>query len=308
MKPGIASSTALTVAAGLQLVHRDARYQHLVPEAAARLGAALLTVVHPRLAGFLEHGWFRTMCCWLERATLPGILLHYALRKQMVRNLAHASIAAGCRQVVVLGAGLDSLCMELLTTDPGICCIEIDHPATQPAKVRGLAASQLRDSINFVSADLGCIDLRDALAECPAYRADEKTLFVAESLLMYLPSSAVERLLGQIAAAAVDSRFAFTWFEPGPDGQPDFSPRSRLVALWLRMRGEPFLSGLARQALPEFLELHGFAMLSVADSMEAMGPAGCMTIPPRLHPICGEYICLAEKGMKKPAGDFLRDR
>jgi methyltransferase (TIGR00027 family) len=202
MKQDKASNTALIVCAGLQLAPRLAA----LPADALRFGEQLLRLTHPRLAGLLRKAWFRTLCKLLERATLPGICLHFALRKRILRQHAQAALAAGCTQVVVLGAGLDTLCMELKENRPNLRCIEIDHPATQALKCAAIAGK----AIEFIAADLARQDLAALLQAHPGFRADARTLFVAEGLLMYMPLDAVRQLFAQMAAAAPDSQVAFT--------------------------------------------------------------------------------------------------
>lgn len=292
MKTDKPSNTALIVAAGLQLLPFDAPYSALLPVEAIRRGATLLAASHPRLAGLLRRAWFRTLCRGLERATLPGILVHYALRKAALREHARAAIAAGCRQVVVLGAGFDTLCMELQADHPPLLLIEVDHPATQASKRAALAGGA--PGVHYLGAELGTLGLDAILAACPAYRRDHQTLFVAEGLLMYLQRKDVARLFGQMArAAAPASRIAFTWFAPQADGQPNFDRRSQLVDLWLRLRGEPFLSGQHQRDLPHFLAGCGFSLLSVRESVEQLSPVCRAALTDSALPIAGEYICFA---------------
>ncbi len=286
------SNTALIVAAGLQLAPDGLPCRDMLPDEAIARGAALLQAAQPRLAGLLRRNWFRTLCRGLERATLPGILLHYALRKAALRDHARAAIAAGCRQIVVLGAGFDTLCMELQASYPQLLLIELDHPATQASKRAALQGGA--SGVHYLSAELGKADLATVLATCSAYRRDRQTLFVAEGLLMYLPVDEVARLFGAMAqAAAPGSRVAFTWFEPQPDGAPNFSRRSRLVDLWLTLRGEPFLSGQQRSALPHFLAECGYTLLEVGDSVERLSAACRARLMGASLPIAGEYICFA---------------
>ncbi|MET0858119.1 MAG: SAM-dependent methyltransferase [Telluria sp.] len=243
------------------------------------------------MAGLLRTAWFRALCHVLERATLRGICLHFALRKRALRDHAEAAIAAGCSQVVVLGAGLDTLCLELQAAHSQLCCIEIDHPATQQEKRRAAGADGHR--IHFIGADLAKRSLGEVLASCAAFRRDAPTLFVAEGLLMYVPLAAVAALFTQMAAAAPDIRVAFTWMEPQSDGRPNFSQPSRLVDFWLRLRGEPMLSGMPRAGLASFLREAGFAMEGVHESVELLGQAQRQALGPEGLPIAGEYICFA---------------
>lgn len=278
MKTGKPSNTALIVAAGLQLA--------TPPSDAKHFGDRLLCRMHPRLSGLLHRPWFRRLCKLFERLTLPGIFLHYALRKQILRQHAQAALAAGCTQVVVLGAGFDTLCMELKAARPDLCCIEIDHPATQPAKRKAARGS----GIGFVAADLAQQELAPLLKAHPGFREDAFTLFVAEGLLMYMPLEAARALFAQLAAAAPHSQVAFTWFEPLADGRPGFRRQGRLVDAWLRWRGEPFLSGMAGPKLAGFLSGLGFALQRL-DASSSVLDTTCAAE----QPIEGEYIALASR-------------
>jgi methyltransferase (TIGR00027 family) len=291
MRGDLPSNTALIVAAGLQLARHEQAVAELLPADAIERGRKLFAAAHPRMAALLLKPWFVRAARWLERLTLRGIVLHFALRKRRLRVHAHAAIVGGCRQVVVLGAGFDTLCMELLAAHPQLRCIEIDHPATQRVK-RGAAGSD-GEGICFVGADLARQPLAGVLAASPGFDPGAATLFVAEGLLMYVPLPAVADLFGQMAEAAPNSQVAFTWLEPQRDGKPNFRRASRLVDGWLALRGEPFLSGMARAALPGFLERAGFVLSEVAESGDQLRSADRIALGAAGMPIAGEYIALA---------------
>jgi methyltransferase (TIGR00027 family) len=291
MKQGKPSNTALIVAAGLQLVRPTVASAPVLPMEAIRRGAGLLRSAYPRIAGLLGKPWFRSICRALERSTLPGISLHFALRKRILRDHAHAAIAGGCRQVVVLGAGLDTLCAELAGDYPQVRCIEIDHPDTQGRKRR--AAGEGWERVQYIAVDLAQHSLATVLEACPAFRGDASTLFVAEGLLMYLPLHAVSALFAQMVAAAATVQVAFTWLEPQADGRPNFTHPSRLVDFWLRLRGEPFLSGMARTELGRFLGDSGLVLKGVNDSADLLGGTQQAAPRPVESPILGEYIAFA---------------
>jgi O-methyltransferase involved in polyketide biosynthesis len=50
--------------------------------------------------------------------THPGIVRHWMLRKRWIESRVRARIAAGASQVVVLGAGLDTLGVRLASELP----------------------------------------------------------------------------------------------------------------------------------------------------------------------------------------------
>ncbi len=291
MRADQASNTALIVAAGLQLARPCEGYAPSMPDEAIRRGAGILRTGYPTIAALLQRPVFVRACHALERATLPGILLHYALRKQRLRQHAVLAIAGGCTQVVVLGAGLDTLSMELKAAYPHLCCIEVDHPATQAVKRRG--AGSEGDAIHFISTDLARQTLASAMGACGAFDTTASTLFVAEGLLMYIALGDVTRLFSQMTQLAPRSHVAFTWFDLQGDGAPNFHTRSRLVDLWLRLRSEPFLSGQCPSTLAAFLGPCGLDLLDVGASADLLAPAVRAGLGDDQLPITGEYICLA---------------
>ena len=110
------SGTALLIAASLLLLKNDPTYSGLVSKDSANFLARLLGL-HSTAAHWMAENsgrpWFRGMARLVERSTIPGILLHYALRKKCIARLARTALAGGATQVVVLGAGFDALCFEL---------------------------------------------------------------------------------------------------------------------------------------------------------------------------------------------------
>jgi methyltransferase (TIGR00027 family) len=300
MRENKPSNTALVVAAGLQLATETRPLTYLMPAEAIRRGADLLRAAHPRMAALLTKAWFRRLALSLERATLPGISLHFALRKRRLRQHAQDAVAAGCRQIVVLGAGFDTLCAELLAVHPALCCIEIDHPATQ--RVKRAAAGESGQGVHFIGVDLAQQPLAGVLADCAAFDSSVPTLFIAEGLLMYVPLDAVATLFRQMAMAAPDCRVAFTWLEPQADGKPNFRHRSRLIDCWLALRGEPFMSGMLRTELPAFLSAHGFNCATVSESADLLSPAEHAALGRRGMPLGGEYMCSAYTTLTSRSG------
>ena len=73
-----------------------------------------------------------------ESLTHPGILAHYWHRKRWIESRCRVAIKEGVTHVVVIGAGFDTLALRLAGEFPDVRWIELDHPATQGAKQRGL--------------------------------------------------------------------------------------------------------------------------------------------------------------------------
>jgi methyltransferase (TIGR00027 family) len=189
----------------------------------------------------------------VEGVTIPGILLHYALRKKCIRELVRSALANGVAQVVILGAGFDSLSSELQLEFPTARFWEIDHPATQRHKVRACSEIGI-ERVHFVTVDLSAASLdREALIGS-GFDPAKRTFWIAEGLLMYFPADIVSSLTRTMSSlSAPGSQLAFTFMEKQRDGQIRFDSQTKLVTWWLRIRGEPFLWGTTRSELAEFV-------------------------------------------------------
>src|ERR1051326_2172507 len=218
MKADRPSATALLIARSTIFLSGDPRWGQLVPplsveascwcvEAGSRRGKLLLGVV--------EKKWFRSLVAVVERLTVPGIILHYAVRKRCLEDITRRSQAEGFHRIIILGAGFDTLALRLHKDFPKALCIEIDHPATQKVKrdvleQHGFSASNLV----LVPFDLTQPGWEKIISSLPDYRSDANTLFIAEGLLMYLTAEQVTTILRSIRHCSTGKlRFAFTFLE-----------------------------------------------------------------------------------------------
>lgn len=263
MKPGRASSTAALVVRALALLSRERRLAPLVPTELAEANEEMLAVT-PAGVFFrraLACAPLRALLRFAEGRLLPGIALHYLLRKRRLEELVRSSLDAGFGRVVVLGAGLDTLALRLHRDYPHASFVEVDHPATQAAKRRALdGRGDLGSNLELRPCDLDGPSLRRAVAVVEPDHEARPTLTVAEGLLMYLRPSSVEALLARLAAtcrggsASPADRLVFTFMATtDAGGPPRFEAESRLVHAWLRLRGEPFRWGCDRRQLPVWL-------------------------------------------------------
>jgi methyltransferase (TIGR00027 family) len=263
------SSTALLIAAATVFLARDLRLAQLVPPGAAELSARCLAAVSPRRLALVELA-SRPALRWAarlaERATIPGLLAHFMLRKRWIEQAARAALADGIGQLVVVGAGFDTLAARLAPEFPRAKFIEVDHPATQRVKV---AAFDFAKNLSFVSADLAAVGLESTLKNKSSLEIQKPSFFVVEGLLMYLADAQIAALfeaLGRLQPAG--GRIVFTQMEPAPDGRSRFHNATPLVTGLLALWREPFKSALPRPAAAAFLSKPGYRLLAVADHEE----------------------------------------
>lgn len=286
-----ASGTALLIAASLVLLHGHPKYSGLVSKTSADLCAHTLerySLQTRLLLKIVRHGWFRPIAKLIERITIPGILLHYALRKKCIAALARSALTNGARQVVVVGAGFDPLCLDLQRDFPDVQFWEIDHPATQRHKARVFLQID-GERLHFVAVDLNAALDGETLIKS-GFDPAQRTFWIAEGLLMYLPADIVFSLMRTLKSlSASGSEFAFTFMERQSDGRIRFHSQSKLVDWWLRGRGEPFLWGTTRGELADLMRPWRVIRFFDHDNLRELGPGLAD------EPIAkGEAICLAE--------------
>jgi methyltransferase (TIGR00027 family) len=287
-----ASRTALLIAASLVLLHRSPQYSGLVSSTSADLCAQMLDAHSTQTRLFLKivrQDWFRPIAKLIERLTIPGILLHYALRKKCIAGLVRSTLVNGPTQVVIIGAGFDPLSFELHQEFPSLQFWEIDHPATQRHKLRTL--SKIGDErLHFVAMDLSATTFDSEALIKSSFDPAQRTCWVAEGLLMYLSAETVSTLMRTLASlSAPSSQFAFTFMEKQSDSRIRFDSQSKLVDWWLRGRGEPFVWGTTRSELVDLVRPWRVVRFFDHDDLREL--ASGLTAGPIAK---GEVICLAE--------------
>ena len=192
---------------------------------------------------------------------LPGQFEAFAHRKAFCERQVREGIDGGATQILVLGAGYDTLGWRLAPEFSGVNFFEIDHPATARLKARGIDAIGRPKNLRLIAEDLGKQKLSDVLKTDESWDPGEQTVFIAEGLVMYLSPEAVRDLFRQCAAVAGGgSRIAFTYIPADTDGRPDAGRWTGLM-LWLqKVAGEPWTWSVRPEALGSFLEETGWAI------------------------------------------------
>jgi O-methyltransferase involved in polyketide biosynthesis len=118
----------------------------------------------------------------------------------------------------------------------------------------------------------------------------QRTIWIAEGLLMYLTPESVSSLLRRLKSlSAPGSQLVFTFMEKQSDGRIRFDSQSKLVDWWLSKRGEPFLWGTTRSDLADLVRPWRVARFFDQDDLRGLAPG--LTAE---HIAKGEVICLAE--------------
>jgi methyltransferase (TIGR00027 family) len=225
----------------------------------------------------VAHGWSRALVRQLERAILPGIILHFLARKRWIERAVKSLLDEGFTQVVVIGAGLDTLVWRLHLERTRVSFWELDHPASQAPKAAALKGLAPASNLMMLPLDLRNELPSAVLGASNRFSRDRRTCFVAEGLLMYLPEERVWAVLAD-AAQFKGAVVVFTFMEPDPTGNAAFRGGSSVIEKWLRARSEPFAWGMPRSSVADFLAPIGLQVRSIAGAdelrSEILDPAG----------------------------------
>jgi len=180
----------------------------------------------------------------LARASL-GLADHITLRSAFIDLQLRAALAAGCTQLVIVGAGLDSRAHRLPELRAARV-FEVDRAAGQRvkrARVRGLPL--LARVVRYVSADLARASLAARLADA-GHDARAPSALIVEGVLPYLPPAVRARLLEELARCAAQGSLLIASYVPSDLAWLRVAAPLVYSALWAI--GEPMLGVAVRCA------------------------------------------------------------
>lgn len=208
-----------------------------------------------RLAPLRQLLWNRLL------AKVRPISAFVVVRSRYIEDCLERSIAEGCRQYVILGAGLDS--WALRHPRSGVRVFELDHPATQQWKEARIRArlGTLPSHLTLIPIDFEREAIADALSSRP-YDRDSRAFVSWLGTIYYLTRGAIEATLASLAmACAAGSRVVFDYFQPKSTMSPaDLQLFEELDRGGTR-RGEPMQTLLDLAEMAGMLRSAGFRVV-----------------------------------------------
>ena len=276
----------------------DPGLNHLVPEEIDKISNRFLETRILNEKEFIKiskNKFFHNLIWLIERLLLPGIILHYVLRKRYIEEAVFNIMQKGeVSQIVILAAGFDSLAYRLSKKFSQVHFIEVDHPATQEIKKQVLKEIGLESSnVFFLSIDFFKDKLEAKLLATEYFNPRLDTLFIAEGITMYLDEDQIAQLFNFVSSHPSPTQFIFTFMERQKDGTIDFKRTHSLVNLWLNLKREKFKWGISQEGIPNFLKNNKFSLEELASS----NTLRTKYISKLLHkePLAeGECICVAK--------------
>jgi methyltransferase (TIGR00027 family) len=199
---------------------------------------------------------------------MAGVLHGAVIRTRFYDEALLDACAGGCRQVVIVAAGLDSRAFRLPWPD-GVRVLEIDQPDVLAFKEQVLAGAGAVPGCRRVPV---AADLRHdwpARLVAAGFRPAEPTVWLVEGLLVYLTADEAATLLRAIGVhSAAGSRLACDLQGTGTGERPT-ARFARLAAMWKGGLGRATAQWLAEDGWQVRVDLRD----AVAESYGRPAPA-----------------------------------
>jgi methyltransferase (TIGR00027 family) len=234
-------------------------------------------IVDPYAREFLLNPYFR----YIARSGLgsrmltrfldywaPGGQEFLTIRPRLVDDLAVKLAASGLEQIVILGAGFDTMALRLKDHLRGAAVIEVDHPATQTVKRDIMERIGVPSNVRFAPVDFEKDDFVERL-RLAGFDNARKSFIVWVGVSYYLTAQAVARTLEQIANLSMPGThlvwdYLLSEVVDGMTTNRDALDKARRAA----RLGEPWLFGLKTDRVADYLAQFGFRLIEDYDPDE----------------------------------------
>lgn len=156
-----------------------------------------------------------------QYASRRRMRIFIAVRTRFAEDALAAAVDHGVRQLVVLGAGLDTYAYRGTMRDR-LRIFEVDHPATQEWKRQCLAdaAIPLPACLTFAPVDFEHQSLAEGLSAA-GFDPDQPTFFTWLGVVPYLTEEAIWSTLGFIASLPNGVHVVFDYADPPESLTPE---------------------------------------------------------------------------------------
>jgi methyltransferase (TIGR00027 family) len=192
--------------------------------------------------------------------------LFIAVRTRFAEDALAAAVERGVRQLVVLGAGLDTFAYRNPFGD-SLRVFEVDHPATQAWKHERLiaAAIPLPASLTFAPVNFEHETLAEGLAAA-GFDREQPTFFTWLGVVPYLTEEAVWSTLTYIAGLPHGAHVVFDYSDPPATFSLELRVEHDRRAARVAALGEPWINYFEAASLQTKLIKIGFS------EIEDLGP------------------------------------
>ena len=194
--------------------------------------------------------------------------LFTAARSRIAEDALSRAVERGIRQIVILGAGLDTFAFRSPHGGRLIRIYEVDHPATQAWKHERLAEAQgaLPAWLTLVPVDFERDDLEEMLVGA-GFQQSSPAFFTWLGVVPYLTQEAVASTLEYIASIR-NSEVVFDYLEPAEAFSEELRQLEKKRTEQLKKIGEGSTSRFDPPGMAAILRSHGFSDIEDINFLE----------------------------------------
>jgi len=187
--------------------------------------------------------------------------LFTAARSRIAEDALSKAVESGIRQIVILGAGLDTFALRNPHGARQIRIYEVDHPATQAGKRQRLAEAQiaLPQWLIFVPVDFERDDMGEKLVAA-GFQQNSPAFFTWLGVVPYLTQDAIGRTLDYMSSIQ-NSEVVFDYMEPPEGFSEELRQLERERTEQLKKMDEPLGSRFESAGIAAILRSHGFCTI-----------------------------------------------
>ena len=230
--------------------------------------SAAIWLLEPPLSVVLRVAPLRWLFWNRLLAKVRPISVFVVVRSRYTEDSLEHSISDGCRQYVILGAGLDSWALRHGT--PEVSVFELDQPATQQWKEARIQArlGKLPSHLVLVPIDFERENIADVLRG-QEFDGDSRSFVSWLGTIYYLTLGAIEATFASLAKiCAPGSQVVFDYFQSKSTMPPaDLQLFEELDQGGTR-RGEPLRSLLDSRDVADMLHSAGFRVVEDLSASE----------------------------------------
>ena len=192
----------------------------------------------------------------------PGVLGFLAARCRYIDDYLQACLEAGLDQVVILGAGLDSRAYRFEQLKEHVKVFEVDHPATQQAKMGKLKKifGEVPEHVAYVPIDFDAETLQKLFDF--GYSPQVKTLFIWEGVVHCLTAEAVDQTLEFVLKnSASGSSIIFDYVYSSALTAAHKRGEVARMQRYRRFTGEGLVFGIEEGQVEAFLRARGYTQI-----------------------------------------------
>jgi methyltransferase (TIGR00027 family) len=201
-------------------------------------------------------------------------------RSRIAEDALSSAVERGVRQIVILGAGLETFALRNPHAALDIRIYEVDHPATQAWKRERMAEAQIAIPpwLIFVPVDFEQDDERNNLREklvAAGFQQNSPAFFTWLGVVPYLTQDAIARTLDYMSSIQ-NSEVVFDYMEPPEAFSEELRQLEKARAEQLEKIGERSASRFEPAGIAAILRAHGFCAIediSFQQIASRFGPA-----------------------------------